>query len=359
MRLKVGRERVRFAVNRASEGLSSTDLIFGGRARLRLLGDDLTIVGRDNSTTVSVSISVEGQTNGDVCVDHGRLSEFLQRALGQEVQFSLAGKNLKLRSASTDIVLPVFPLQAGEFALPELPRVASTPIRGPGLAITIRRVLAAAHEDAKVMPLCGVHLAGQSGRFLAEATDSQRMARASEQVAFPTASAIVGARFASKLAEIAQAEESVALRFGSDRVWAEVPGTRLVGSMFYGDFPSLPIAAGTMLASARCKAEALASAIAVLRIVDEAAWVSLQLGSERIKLSAKGAEGAAANCPIECERRTGTATAIVGLNNLRRACASLEIENVLLSVVQLGESRIVRLEQEGGAVVWQLACRVD
>ena len=102
-------DRVTFAdaVREARSDLTAKDDVLGGHALLRVVGDKLTITGRDSFTTVSSSIAVTGGENGAVCIDHRRLDDFLHHTEADDVRVSLTSTKLKVRVGTSDLELPI------------------------------------------------------------------------------------------------------------------------------------------------------------------------------------------------------------------------------------------------------------
>jgi DNA polymerase III sliding clamp (beta) subunit (PCNA family) len=357
VRWTANRAELAAAVREVSTDLGSPDRIFGGHALLRLDNNSLTLVGRDASTTVSTTVAVSDGENGAICVDQRRLDEFLHRVTADEVRARLIStKHLRVRAGPAVLDLPT--QDADALVVPIVHETGAFSIPTEVMRRCLGRVAAAAHEDSQHPALWGVHLVGSGDAIVAEATDSQRFARAEERVAAGVFSVTLNRRFVTKLMATVDDAPSVRFNYDSQHVAASFGRVWLCGALTHVAFPALgDVMAGAIAASCEVARPELVNAVSALRVVGDDASLWIELSAGKLHFSAHSEEGQSTFDIRSTVDGTPTSRQ-VSLRNLRAAVQSLDTARTVVSIID-GLHPVVRLEAAEGtaSVAWVLSTR--
>ncbi len=207
--------------------------------RAELAGDSLTLTGSDLDLTISISVTVSGESDG-VSVIPARLATDIVRALQPgAVSFAAADESLSIASGRSEFSIRLiagdeFPQQAE--ASPE-----SVSLSSAQLAEALKQVVPAASGDDSRPILTGVLLAAEADGLRLVATDSFRLAMrdvAGVSVLDEGQSVLIPSRALGELNRILGQGDTVELRLGEREASFTVGEVRLITRLIEGDFPN-------------------------------------------------------------------------------------------------------------------------
>ncbi len=207
--------------------------------RVELAGDRLTLTGSDLDLTISVSITVNGDTDG-VAVIPAKLASDIVRSLEPgAVNFEVVDEEVRITSGRSDFSLRLIP--ADEF--PHLADAAgdAVTLSAAEFAAALHQVVPAASADDSRPILTGVLLAAEETGLRLVATDSYRLAvrdLPGTSVLSEGQSVLVPSRALGELGRLLGDADELTLRLGERDASFEVGDVRLSTRLIEGEFPN-------------------------------------------------------------------------------------------------------------------------
>ncbi len=207
--------------------------------RAELVGDTLTLTGSDLDLTISIKVTVSGESDG-LAVIPARLATDIVKALQPgAVSFAAADESLSIASGRSEFSIRLI---AGD----EFPKMSdlgadSVSLASEQLAEALQQVVLAASSDDSRPILTGVLLAAEADGLRLVATDSFRLAMrdvAGVSVLEEGQSVLIPSRALGELNRILGQGESVELKLGEREASFEVGDVQLVTRLIEGDFPN-------------------------------------------------------------------------------------------------------------------------
>jgi DNA polymerase-3 subunit beta len=257
--------------------------------RAVLEGDQLQVTGSDLDLTITVSVTVSGQSDG-VAVIPSRLASDIVRALEPgAVHVEADGDELRIRAGRGEFGIRL--ITADEFPQPNVIATEPVSLASEQLAAALKQVIPAASSDDSRPILTGVLLAAEAGGLRLVATDSYRLAVRDVpgvSVLEEGQSVLVPSRALGELNRILGQGDETHLRLGEREASFEVGPVRLVTRLIEGDFPNyrglIPASHPNTLSVAR---EELLDALRRVRLLArEATPVRLEMSSDGLDLVA-------------------------------------------------------------------------
>ncbi|HUF33666.1 MAG TPA: DNA polymerase III subunit beta [Acidimicrobiales bacterium] len=291
MKFRCERDVLVEALGTATRAVSSRGgalpVLSGVRAVLE--GDRLTLTGSDLDLTITVDVTVSGQSDG-VAVVPARLAGDIVRALEPgAVHVEVEAEEARISSGRSQFSVRLLPAD-------DFPRVADAPgdevtLDAAALADALRQVVrAASHDDARPI-LTGVLMAAEGDGLRLVATDSYRLAvrdLPGATVLREGQAVLVPSRALGELTRVLGGAEQVTLRLGERDATFEVGAVRLTTRLIEGEFPNyrqlIPSAHPNRLTVGR---EPLLDAIRRVKLLArEATPVRITLRPDGIELTA-------------------------------------------------------------------------
>lgn len=207
--------------------------------RAELVGDTLTLTGSDLDLTISIKVTVAGESDG-VSVIPARLATDIVKALQPgAVSFAAADESLSIAAGRSEFSIRL--IAGDEF--PQMVELGSDSVSlaSDQLAESLKQVVLAASSDDSRPILTGVLLAAEADGLRLVATDSFRLAMrdvAGVSVLEEGQSVLIPSRALGELNRILGQGESVELKLGEREASFEVGDVRLVTRLIEGDFPN-------------------------------------------------------------------------------------------------------------------------
>ena len=207
--------------------------------RAELVGDTLTLTGSDLDLTISIKVTVSGESDG-LAVIPARLATDIVKALQPgAVSFAAADDSLSIASGRSEFSIRLI---AGD----EFPKMAdlgtdSVSLSSDQLAEALKQVVLAASSDDSRPILTGVLLAAEADGLRLVATDSFRLAMrdvAGVSVLEEGQSVLIPSRALGELNRILGQGDSVELKLGEREASFEVGDVKLVTRLIEGEFPN-------------------------------------------------------------------------------------------------------------------------
>ncbi len=229
------------------DALATAGRAVGGRGtqpglsgvRAALTGDRLELTGSDIDLTISVGITVSGETDGVVVIP-ARLAADIVKALEPgAVSFAAVEDELKISAGRSEFAIRLI---AGD----DFPRLAeldveAVTIGADDLAGSLGQVIPAASTDDSRPILTGVLVAAEDGGLRLVATDSYRLAVRDLDNAFVLSdgqSVLIPRKALQELNRILSGGADVMVRLGEREASFEVGDIRVVTRLIEGDFPN-------------------------------------------------------------------------------------------------------------------------
>ncbi len=207
--------------------------------RAELLGDSLTLTGSDLDLTISIKVTVSGESDG-VSVIPARLATDIVKALQPgAVSFAAAEESLSIASGRSEFSIRL--IAGDEF--PQMSELGSESVSlsSDQLADALKQVVLAASSDDSRPILTGVLLAAEEGGLRLVATDSFRLAMrdvAGVSVLDEGQSVLIPSRALGELNRILGQGDTVELKLGEREASFAVGDVQLVTRLIEGEFPN-------------------------------------------------------------------------------------------------------------------------
>ncbi len=207
--------------------------------RAELTGDTLTLTGSDLDLTISIAVTVSGESDG-VAVIPARLATDIVKALQPgAVSFAAADESLSIAAGRSEFSIRL--IAGDEF--PQLSELGSESVSlaSEQLAESLKQVVLAASSDDSRPILTGVLLAAEADGLRLVATDSFRLAMrdvAGVSVLDEGQSVLIPSRALGELNRILGQGETVELKLGEREASFEVGDVKLITRLIEGEFPN-------------------------------------------------------------------------------------------------------------------------
>ncbi len=207
--------------------------------RAELIGDQLTLTGSDLDLTISIAVTVTGESDG-VSVIPARLATDIVKALQPgAVSFAAAEESLSIASGRSEFSIRL--IAGDEF--PQMSELGSESVSlsSDQLADALKQVVLAASSDDSRPILTGVLLAAEEGGLRLVATDSFRLAMrdvAGVSVLDEGQSVLIPSRALGELNRILGQGDTVELKLGEREASFAVGDVQLVTRLIEGEFPN-------------------------------------------------------------------------------------------------------------------------
>jgi DNA polymerase-3 subunit beta len=206
--------------------------------RAELSGDRLTLTGSDLDLTISVAITVNGESDGVAVVPAKLASDIVRSLEPGAVTFELADDEARITSGRSDFSLRLIP--ADEFPHLAEPAGDAVTLSAADFAAALHQVVPAASADDSRPILTGVLLAAEEAGLRLVATDSYRLAvrdLPGTSVLAEGQSVLVPSRALGELGRLL-GEGEVTLRLGERDASFEIGDVRLSTRLIEGEFPN-------------------------------------------------------------------------------------------------------------------------
>lgn len=223
--------------SRAVSGRGGMPGLSGVRASLE--GDSLTLTGSDLDLTISIVVTVSGESDG-VAIVPARLATDIVKALKPgAVSFAAEDESLSISAGRSEFSIRL--ISGDEF--PQIDELGSDSVSlgSDQLAEALKQVVPAASSDDSRPILTGVLLAAESGGLRLVATDSFRLSMRDipeASVLEDGQSVLIPSRALGELNRILGQGETVELKLGEREASFTVGDVRLVTRLIEGEFPN-------------------------------------------------------------------------------------------------------------------------
>jgi DNA polymerase-3 subunit beta len=207
--------------------------------RTELSGDTLTLTGSDLDLTISIRVTVSGESDGAAVIPARLATEIVRALQPGAVSFAAAEESLSIASGRSEFSIRL--IAGDEFPQESTPGDESVSLSSEQLAEALRQVVPAASSDDSRPILTGVLLAAEAGGLRLVATDSFRLAMrdvAGVSVLEEGQSVLIPSRALGELNRILGQGDAVELRLGEREASFEVGDVKLVTRLIEGDFPN-------------------------------------------------------------------------------------------------------------------------
>jgi len=207
--------------------------------RAELAGDRLTVTGSDLDLTISVTTTVNGETDGVAVVPAKLASDIVRSLEPGAVSFEVVDEEVRITSGRSDFSLRLIP--ADEFPHLAEPAGDAVTLAASDFAAALHQVVPAASADDSRPILTGVLLAAEPEGLRLVATDSYRLAvrdLPGTTVLAEGQSVLVPSRALGELGRLLGDAEEVTLRLGERDASFEVGDVRLSTRLIEGEFPN-------------------------------------------------------------------------------------------------------------------------
>ncbi len=222
---------------RAVSGRGGMPGLAGVRAELD--GNSLTLTGSDLDLTISIKVTVSGESDG-MAVIPARLATDIVRALQPgAVSFAASGESLSIAAGRSEFSIRL--ISGDEFPKQADPSPDSVSLSSDQLAEALKQVVMSASTDDSRPSLTGVLLTAESGGLRLVATDSFRLAMRDipgVSVLDEGQHVLIPSRALGELNRILGQGETVELRLGEREASFEVGDVRLVTRLIEADYPN-------------------------------------------------------------------------------------------------------------------------
>ncbi|MCB1006427.1 MAG: DNA polymerase III subunit beta [Acidimicrobiales bacterium] len=207
--------------------------------RAELAGDRLTLTGSDLDLTISVSVTVNGETDGVAVVPAKLASDIVRSLEPGAVGVEMADDEVRITSGRSDFSVRLIP--ADEFPHLAEPAGDAVTLSAAEFAAALHQVVPAASADDSRPILTGVLLAAEESGLRLVATDSYRLAvrdLPGTSVLAEGQTVLVPSRALGELGRLLGDAEQVTLRLGERDAAFEIGDVRLSTRLIEGEFPN-------------------------------------------------------------------------------------------------------------------------
>ena len=352
------------------EALSTAGRAVSGRGglpglsgvRAQLVGDQLELTGSDLDLTISVSVTVAGESDG-VAVIPARLASDIVRAL-EPGAVSVSADNDELSISAGRSQFSIRLIVGDEFPQLAVLSVEPVSIGSKEFAEALRQVVPAASSDDSRPILTGVLMAAEAGGIRLVATDSYRLSMRDVpgvSVLEEGQTVLIPSRALNELNRILSQGDNVQLRLGEREASFEVGSVTLVTRLIEGEFPNyrglIPDSHPNVLTVNR---EELLDALRRVKLLArEAAPVRLEMSSEGLELVAVTQDVGQAREQIEGSYVGSPLTVAFNPQYLLEGVEVATSEQVTLSTIDELKPALVRIAEVEGFLYLLMPVRVS
>lgn len=338
------------------EALSTAGRAVSGRGglpglsgvRAQLVGDQLELTGSDLDLTISVSVTVAGESDG-VAVIPARLASDIVRAL-EPGAVSVSADNDELSISAGRSQFSIRLIVGDEFPQLAVLSVEPVSIGSKEFAEALRQVVPAASSDDSRPILTGVLMAAEAGGIRLVATDSYRLSMRDVpgvSVLEEGQTVLIPSRALNELNRILSQGDNVQLRLGEREASFEVGSVTLVTRLIEGEFPNyrglIPDSHPNVLTVNR---EELLDALRRVKLLArEATPVRLEMSSEGLELVAVTQDVGQAREQIEGSYVGSPLTVAFNPQYLLEGVEVATSEQVTLSTIDELKPALVRIAE--------------
>ena len=207
--------------------------------RIELAGNRLTLTGSDLDLTISVSVTVNGDSDGMAVIPAKLASDIVRSLEPGAVSFEVVEDEARITSGRSDFSLRLIP--ADEFPHLAEPGGDAVTLSASEFSAALHQVVPAASADDSRPILTGVLLAAEESGLRLVATDSYRLAvrdLPGTSVLAEGQSVLVPSRALGELGRLLGDAGEVTLRLGERDASFEIDDVRLSTRLIEGEFPN-------------------------------------------------------------------------------------------------------------------------
>lgn len=347
MKFRCERDVLVEALGTASRAVSGRGGLPGlSGVRADLTGDQLQLTGSDLDLTITVAVTVAGESDG-VAVIPARLASDIVRAL-EPGAVSVSADNDELSISAGRSQFSIRLIAGDEFPQLAVLSVDPVAIESAKLSEALKQVVPAASSDDSRPILTGVLMAAESGGIRLVATDSYRLSMRDVpgvSVLEEGQSVLIPSRALTELSRILGQGDSVSLRLGEREASFEVGAVTLVTRLIEGEFPNyrglIPDAHPNTLTVNR---EELLDALRRVKLLArEATPVRLEMSSDGLELIAVTQDVGTAREQVESTYDGSPLTVAFNPQYLLEGVEVATSEEVTLSTIDELKPALVRI----------------
>lgn len=222
---------------RAVSGRGTLPGLSGVKAEL--VGDELRLTGSDLDLTISLTVTVSGETDGEAVIPARLATDIVKSLAPGAVNMTSDGDELSISSGRSDFSIRL--IAADEF--PQLSELPTDPVvlKSDTLEAALEQVVGAASSDDARPVLTSVLLANQDGGVRLVATDSYRLAMRDlpdTSVLDEDQTVLIPSKGLAELKRILSQGPEVQVRFGENEASFEVGNVKLITRLIEGEYPN-------------------------------------------------------------------------------------------------------------------------
>ena len=207
--------------------------------RAELVGDQLTLTGSDLDLTISVDVTVAGESDGVIIVPARLVTDIVRALQPGAVQFVAEEESLSISAGRSEFSIRL--ITGDEF--PRMSDLGEDSVQLPSEQLTqaLKQVVLAASSDDSRPVLTGVLLAAEAAGLRLVSTDSFRLALrdvAGASVLPEGQSVLIPSRALGELNRVLGHGDTVDLKLGEREASFEVGDVRMVTRLIEGGFPN-------------------------------------------------------------------------------------------------------------------------
>ncbi len=312
---------------------------------LRLTATNLEI---GISALVNCQVIEEGKATANAT----KLAKLLSTITGEDVEISLEGDTLYVRSSNAKFSLATLP--ADEFPEIDLPEAYNVKLPSEEVDKAVRKVAYAVSRDEARYILTGVYFRSFGDKFHAVATDGHRLALYEVEVYSEAFDAIIPRKSLGELKKLLKESEEVELTESDSKLFFRIGDTVMWSSLIEGEYPDYMsvIPESNPLRAVADKEELLSALKEVSSIYDkeEVRAVLFNFSAGTLKLTAKklGDEGVheEAEVVIPVEYSGDEFTIGFNVNHMIESIASFDGSSIVISMDQPVTPVLISSEEE-------------
>ncbi len=207
--------------------------------KAKLEGNNLTLTGSDRDLTISVTVVVSGEQDGEAVIPARLAADIVKAVKPGAVSFAAEDEALKITAGRSEFSIRL--LSSDEYPNTDRWEGESVSLSSESLTLALKQVVLAASSDDSRPILTGVHLAAEDDGLRLVATDSYRLSmRDVAGVSFlkDDQSVLIPSRALAELNRVLNQGDKADLQLGDKQAAFEVGNVRLITRLIEGDFPN-------------------------------------------------------------------------------------------------------------------------